>query len=172
MAGVGGWPHRRWKVVAPMTSPSLVPAPAVLVASTITWAGTPCATDWVQPGDRPVELAGGRRRRWLWARPRCWWVSCAFARKGRGDRSGCCLVGHGPDSAMGHGDVWCVHSRREGVRGEEEGKGRRHFQSPPAAGSELEIISSRQLPHPVGPLVSLVVVGISGSIGQARGLHR
>jgi hypothetical protein len=96
-----------------MRSPSLVPAPAVLVASTITWAGTPCATDWVQPGDRPVEMAGGRRRRWLWARPRCWWVSCAFARKGRGDRSGCCLVGHGPDSAMGHGDVWCVHSRRE-----------------------------------------------------------
>jgi hypothetical protein len=40
-----------------MTSPSPVPAPAILVASTITWAGTPCVTDWVQPGNRPVEMA-------------------------------------------------------------------------------------------------------------------
>jgi hypothetical protein len=69
---------------------------------------------------------------------------------------------------MGHGDLWSAHSRREWVRGEEKGRSRRHFQSPLAAGSELEIISSRQLPHPVGPLVSLVVVGISGSIGQER----
>jgi len=106
-----------------MTSPSSVPALAILVASAIACAGTPCATDWAPPGAGPVALARRAPSAVVAMGTATVFVGklrvCA---RGCGDGNDCCRVGHRPDSAMGHGDLWSAHSPQEWVRGEEEGK--------------------------------------------------